>query len=422
MTAAEKILQKALVGSGLDSRGWNSVQAGLRDAAFYSACVADGRLVRILREENARQATGAADLSKVRMGIRERLRTAGYQPTDDERNTIKDLYSKARLDVMVKTNVAKARGFIQYAKGMEPGAFAAFPAKRLLRIRQRRQGRDWAARWKAAGDFVGWEGVSRDYGQMVALKDSPIWQALGDGAGGYRDGLGAPHPPFAFGSGMGVVNVSRKEAIELGLISDEALREKTAELEKRREKGDLPSMTGRLQADVPMRHDSPEAVELQAHFPDQIRFDGDKAVWQSGAIREVVEGKRNKIRLGEATQGMLNMLRGVATPEEYAEIAKMDPSFNRRTFEDHAAKHMAGNEKRLKNNIPLLMGDYELMPSVWRLPDRIIRVKPGHFVFELESLDGGFLQFSISKEKGFTSYYKTKMPLGTAAGNAPGTP
>ena len=54
---------------------------------------------------------------------------------------------------------------------------------------------------------------------MVALKTSPIWAALGNGAGGYRDTLGNPFPPFAYGSGLAWADVSRDEAIELGLIS-----------------------------------------------------------------------------------------------------------------------------------------------------------------------------------------------------------
>ena len=37
MTAAEKIPQKALVASNLDSSQWNSIQAGLRDRAFFSS-------------------------------------------------------------------------------------------------------------------------------------------------------------------------------------------------------------------------------------------------------------------------------------------------------------------------------------------------------------------------------------------------
>ncbi|MBQ6339180.1 MAG: hypothetical protein IJI36_08555 [Kiritimatiellae bacterium] len=92
------------------------------------------------------------------------------------------------------------------------------PAWELMRFGQRRVPRDWAARWKAAGDAVGWVGASRDFGTLIALKDSPIWAALGNGAGGYKDTLGNPYPPFAFSSGMAWAGVDRRECIRLGLI------------------------------------------------------------------------------------------------------------------------------------------------------------------------------------------------------------
>ena len=57
---------------------------------------------------------------------------------------------------------------------------------------------------------------------MVALKGSPIWAALGNGAGGYRDTLGNPFPPFAFGSGLAWADISRDEAIKLGLVPGDA--------------------------------------------------------------------------------------------------------------------------------------------------------------------------------------------------------
>ena len=69
----------------------------------------------------------------------------------------------------------------------------------------------WPARWEAAG------GELID-DRMVALKSDPIWQAIGDGDGGYEDTLGNPFPPFAFNSGFMTFEVARKEAEELGLL------------------------------------------------------------------------------------------------------------------------------------------------------------------------------------------------------------
>ncbi|MBR5591986.1 MAG: hypothetical protein IKW38_05565 [Kiritimatiellae bacterium] len=60
---------------------------------------------------------------------------------------------------------------------------------------------------------------------MVALKTSPIWAALGQGAGGFKDTLGNPYPPFAFGSSYEWSELSILEAQDLGLLpkSDSAL-------------------------------------------------------------------------------------------------------------------------------------------------------------------------------------------------------
>ena len=104
------------------------------------------------------------------------------------------------------------------ANSQTVGTCYAFPAWELVRYKESRVLRDWKARWKAAGDATGWEGAIRDSDVMVALKNSPSWQALGDGVGGYNDTLGSPYPPFAFDSGMAWVGVDRSECIKLGLV------------------------------------------------------------------------------------------------------------------------------------------------------------------------------------------------------------
>jgi hypothetical protein len=60
--------------------------------------------------------------------------------------------------------------------------------------------------------------VLAETGRMIALKDSEIWQALGDGEDGSTDTLGNPFPPFAFLSGMGVRDIGYTEAVALGVI------------------------------------------------------------------------------------------------------------------------------------------------------------------------------------------------------------
>ena len=195
MTAAEKILMKTLVGSSIDSRDWNGIQAGLRDRAFLSSQVLSAKILYAARELSAKHAAGGADLSKIRMEMRKALADSGYKPDPEIAGTIKDLTSQARLDVIIKTNVAQARGYVQWLDANTPGGYAHAPAQELYRAQDRKQKRAWDKRWEAAG--------GKTYGgRMIALKDDPIWVKISR--------FGNPFPPFDWGSGMSVRNVSAR--------------------------------------------------------------------------------------------------------------------------------------------------------------------------------------------------------------------
>ena len=64
---------------------------------------------------------------------------------------------------------------------------------------------------------VGAEGVV-----LVLVGEGPRNGREEVGAGGYRDTLGNPFPPFAFGSGLAWADISRDEAIKLGLVPGDA--------------------------------------------------------------------------------------------------------------------------------------------------------------------------------------------------------
>ena len=124
--------------------------------------------------------------------------------------------SEAKIDFVVKTQHRMAQSLGQLA-AQTPGQIRRYPAWHLIRVGTRLEPRDdWDRRWIAAGSATGWQGACKD--TWIALKSSPIWAALGEGAGGFRDAIGNPFPPFAFGSGMGWKRVSRAECIALGLI------------------------------------------------------------------------------------------------------------------------------------------------------------------------------------------------------------
>jgi hypothetical protein len=155
--------------------------------------------------------------------LKEYLESVGYQPKVGEEGTIKDLSSDARRQLQVETNLLDVQGYARWMGSQNEMSLYGNPAWELVRMRHSKVPRDWEERWSDARDGTQEEGSTEAGERMVALKDHPIWQALGDGIGGYDDTLGNPWPPFAFRSGMGVIDVNRDDAIALGIM-DEATR------------------------------------------------------------------------------------------------------------------------------------------------------------------------------------------------------
>ena len=289
MTAAEKILKKALIGSSLNSREWNLVQAGLRDRAFISSQVESMRILHAARRMVADRAGGQLSASEIRRDLRKVISSTGYRPPEGKEGTLQNLYSKRRLDTIIKTNVEQARGYVRHLDGMKPGAFAAFPGQELIRVRERKEKRDWATRWKnAGGQFYN--------GRMIALRDDPIWERISV--------FGNPFPPFDWGSGMGVRAVSRRDSIALGVITDEAVREKVQSLKAEKSV----SMNENLAVSVTPEEES----ELRQAFGDQIAIENGEARWRDGLVSRLKPDETVRLPGGIELRGAA--LEGV--PEE----------------------------------------------------------------------------------------------------------
>lgn len=191
---------------------------------------------------------GRTNMAQGRWRLLRKLKELGYDPAigfpDDlanvppaERDSLQDLSSEMRLDLIIETNVRMASCYAQHLAGNTPYALHAYPAWELVRrlVRDVPRGSPdshsigWPRRWDDATEAANGEGVSEQ--GLIARKDSPIWQALGDGAGGYTDTLFNPYPPFAFRSGMAWKPVARAQCIDLGLVSgDESPRRTEAQL------------------------------------------------------------------------------------------------------------------------------------------------------------------------------------------------
>ena len=223
-SVAEIIGLKTPTPTALDTAGIRAQWSQrLREQALFSARMTlQGYLDRV-QTVLMQVADGTLDTSAARLALTDKLAELGYTPEPGTAGTLRDARTLARLNLVLKTNRQTAVSLAQLAESEDPQVAALFPAWELASGGYRKQHRtDWPQRWKAAGERVAWRGAHRT--KMVALKNSPIWQALGDGAGGFRDTLGNPYPPFAFGSSYEWVPVDRLEAKELGLLGETANR------------------------------------------------------------------------------------------------------------------------------------------------------------------------------------------------------
>ncbi len=366
MTAADLILQKALVGSKINSTEWSRIQAGLRDRAFFSATVEDVRLLHTMREAVAQVASQKLDPSEARLTIRKALDTIGYSAPEGKEGSLRDLRTKARLDLIIKTNRDQAHGFLQYKQFTTKSALEEFPASRLVRVKSRRVPRDWHARWNSAAAAVAYDGVLRAR-DMVALKTSPIWTAISR--------FGHPYPPFDFNSGMGVENVSISEAISIGLVKKDDPPQKVPDI----------GFNDALGAEIPnLRNDSLCADILHQKFGDQISIENSKVNWQGNLIQDVLEGRIKRARLGKGFNGQ-------------------NLSLSHQFLVEHGSKHLNPEEP----GEHLTKQEFELLPSLWRNPDRILPTRdPNRFELDLDTLDGGYILAIIDRRDGLKSIQK----------------
>ena len=411
MTAADLILKKALVGSKIGSEEWSRIHAGMRDRAFIISRIEDQRIhydVRRLVSEVTRM---NLDPSEYRREIRKRLQELGYAPKPGEEGTIKDLYSKRRLDVILQQNRDQTRGFIQFKQFTTKAALEEFPASRLVRVERRKQERNWDARWRAGAERVGWEGVYRG-ADKVALKTSPIWIAI--------NRFGHRYPPFDFGSGMGVENVSIDECVRMKFVKPDDSPQKVPDV----------GFNDGLKFEVPFDKGSHEWQELQEDFGDQIKYDkASHAIeWRSDLFAENFGGGHFDIKLGRQQPEMKAMMAKdpklaelskaignnslTLTKENWLDVKRADGSDHRTHF---------FNEPNHPENIPLEKGDVDLLPSIWRKPDQIRKVQKDIFEMRIEAFDGSDFVFQVIVNSGGIptpwSFFRTKkkMPVPRAA-------
>ena len=218
MTAADIQRIKDLLPTSLGSDELrSSIASDILRRSVFSARMESARYLARIREVCAQVSEGSINQATARARLLETLSQMGHSPLDG--GGLANPASIRRLNLIVDTQRQMAAS-VSRIQTQTPGTLAAYPAWELTRLVDKHVPReDWPARWRNAGESIGWEGALKD--RFIALKTSPIWQALGDGAGGFRDTLGNPYPPFAYSSGMAWVAVDRETCERLGLSGPE---------------------------------------------------------------------------------------------------------------------------------------------------------------------------------------------------------
>lgn len=268
-TAIRFARAKRVMPTGLNSAQLRELDSDLKRRAWFSAATPYtgylsrmGELATVMAgglEEEGRMISPAEAAAQ----LKEYLGSLGYRPGENEAGTIKDLSSFKRRHLIVETNLLDTMNAGRWKDGQDKIALEVNPAWELIRmIEPKGAPRDWEERWLAARAATTAEGSTdprETGGRMVALKNHPIWQALGDGAGGYEDALGNPWAPFAFNSGMNTIDVGREEAVALGLLNEDT----RIEPEDRGMNEGLEADTGRFQEALLKNLEANDDIEME---------------------------------------------------------------------------------------------------------------------------------------------------------------
>ena len=361
--AVDRLESKTAVASNLSSDQWSQIEIGLVDRSFFSAKVNDLGTVTLLQSMvddalSLNRRDGGAYMDRSRF-IAEARSALGASPGDSGKLT--DITSSKRLGLIYDFNVEDAMEYGRWQARQDPDILDAFPCNELIRIEHRQvprgyrrgaKGRlievpdeSWPARWAAAGGtFVG--------GRMIARKDDPIWTRISR--------FGRPWPPFDFNSGMGVADVSRREAEQLGVIDENEAAPKPQHLD----------FNHKLEASIPKA--TPEAMqELRDAFGDQIEAAEDGTVAWAGA--KLVKLYREALADSEA-KWSLDL--GLSTPTAIEAARDAEANLIGAELELSAESIRDAGTKE-----PISVIDAQLIPQVWRDPDQVERNSDGTLTF-----------------------------------------
>lgn len=168
------------------SREWSREDPRIRAQSFFSARVADARILAKLREVSDRFSRNEIDQATAQAEISRFLVSEGYDPRNA---AISNLASTARINLILRQNAAMAAAVGRYAADTEPENLERWPY--------------W--KYHARGDDRT-RGSHAAYDGKIFRKTDPIWHRI--------------FPPWEFNCRCWVEEVDEEEAEESGGVSE----------------------------------------------------------------------------------------------------------------------------------------------------------------------------------------------------------
>lgn len=383
---------KKLLPTSLSSRDLSVLKGELKRRAVFSARLDRADILDVLKKNLEKVSEGGLDelgrirsIPEAKAQLKEAMQEAGILPAPAGTREIQDFYSDARRQLMVETNVLDTLNFGRLKAAQDPVALDMNPAWELVRmVEPRGFPRDWETRWKAARSETTEEGTTDpdESGRMVALKNHPIWQALGNGAGGYEDTLGNAWPPFAFNSGMNVIDVSRDDAVELGLLEEDTTVPPDESIEMN---GNLEASVERFDAELRSALEEDDSLEVRGgvlriknrlrtlvFFMNAGTSEGAHKGWETrrngmqAAIDSVVSGKAAKVDYADVTEAEAAKIQAMTGRNVRGYKHQLD----RQGLAHIEKRHGVGGERQADQS-PITKEDYAKIPDIITHPDKI---------------------------------------------------
>lgn len=221
--AIEFVLDKSVIPSGeWDDGFWRGQEEDVKLRSFWSAKVENARFLdraqsflfdtlagtteKVIDSDGEERVAlrGGGRATFVRrmreFMIKEGIVTNEEEFFDLDNNDISDTRSERRLLLVYDTNIRQAYGYGQWRQGQKPSILYRYPAQKFIRVRNVETERPRH---------------SAHEGDVRLKNDKKYWADYQNDP--EIGGFGVPWPPFGFGSGMGVRDVSRETAEKLGL-------------------------------------------------------------------------------------------------------------------------------------------------------------------------------------------------------------